>query len=70
MLGGQFIGGLINKIMKIPALSFEQLTKAKETYNEISYQGFLLNVSKSFYEGLITKEEKDILLLLSKDIIN
>lgn len=48
--------------MQTPMLNFEKLKKCKQTYNELSYQGFVLNVARSFRTGIITEEEKDLLL--------
>lgn len=48
--------------MKAPILTFEQLKKASQTYNELSYQGFVLNVFNSFKEGVINQEQKEQLI--------
>lgn len=49
--------------MRIEPLDYQQLKKAKQTYNELSYMGFLLNVEKSFKANKITIEEKLELLV-------
>jgi len=48
--------------MKMPTLNFEELKRCKQTYNGLSYEGFLLNVANSYWNETITKKEKDFLL--------
>jgi len=48
--------------MQIEPLNFEQLKKAKETHSDLTYQGFVLNVYKSFEAALIDKDQMDFLL--------
>ncbi len=47
---------------KAQTLNYEQLRRASFICNELSSQGFVLNVLQSFREGFITAEEKHILL--------
>lgn len=53
--------------MKAPIYNFEQLKRSKEVllsnkYYQPSFNGFLLNVLKSFSSGIITKEQKELIL--------
>ncbi len=48
--------------MKAPTLNYEELQRAAKIYNEVSFQGFVLNVANSFREGVINQEEVNNLL--------
>jgi hypothetical protein len=55
--------------MKVPDKNFEELKRDKELLGDFepSIRGFMLNVSSSYFSGIISEEQKNELL---KDIKN
>ena len=52
---------------RMPTQTFKELEKAKKTVVSISFLGFLMNITKSFRAGVISKAQLDVLL---EDVTN